>query len=313
MVSHDATTGYWDPSTQAIQEPPPPHNLDSLGYLSGLRRSQILFGNLASHFQVLPETGKGANLLVHYNKICSVEKPDFDTLKTQLTWVRNYADLREDRIPEITIQTEDIVSFFGSLSFLNASRRGKTLELLSLVQMLAIHLEMQVKHYCWSPRPIDLAKQVQPIIQTPDHSTFPSGHATEAYAMATVLHRLEEQESPGDGIEKRAMPFRVAHRIAVNRCVAGVHYPVDSAAGAILGCAIGEAFYGVAMGGSPVRLSYGSEGALLPAEEDFTQAWLAGNFATAKRGRKQTGKIERSALIHQSWNAAQNEWRSGES
>ena len=36
------------------------------------------------------------------------------------------------------------------------------------------------------------------------------------------------------------LPFKVAARIAENRTVAGVHFPVDSLAGAVMGIAIGE-------------------------------------------------------------------------
>ncbi len=37
--------------------------------------------------------------------------------------------------------------------------------------------------------------------------------------------------------------LRLANRVAVNRTVAGVHFPVDSAAGAVLGLTLGLYFY----------------------------------------------------------------------
>lgn len=70
------------------------------------------------------------------------------------------------------------------------------------------------------------------MIQIPDHSTYPSGHAMEAFAIATVLHCLSTGNGPRHGVKEQALPFRLAHRIAVNRTVAGVHFPVDSLAGA---------------------------------------------------------------------------------
>ena len=96
------------------------------------------------------------------------------------------------------------------------------------------------------------------MIQTPDHSSFPSGHAMEAFAVATVLHALDPAQrwtkggevDPGAaaGAAARTMPFRIAHRIATNRTVAGVHFPVDSLAGAYLGCFIGEALMAAVFG-----------------------------------------------------------------
>jgi hypothetical protein len=272
-----------------------------------MRRSEVLLGTLTSRFQVSPVPANTATVSLDGKAICSIETPSLTTLKEQLIWVRNYADLRVDRIPEITVQTGDILSFFGSVSLLNTSRRKKTIELLSLVQALAIHLEMQVKHYSWSPRPIDFAHQVQPIIQTPDHSTFPSGHATEAHAIATVLHRLETGQSAADGIGGRttAMPFRTAHRIAVNRTIAGVHFPVDSAAGAILGCMIGEAVHSAATTGPQLSLNYGAEAVLLGDKDDFTQAWLKEKYLPSSLANVDA----ESPLFKRLWDAAKDEWK----
>jgi hypothetical protein len=92
--------------------------------------------------------------------------------------------------------------------------------------------------------------QIQPIIQTPTHGAFPSGHATEAHIVATVLtHLLAAADHPKDpAFARRSVEaaiaqtqhYRLAARIAINRTVAGVHYPVDSAAGAVLGITLGD-------------------------------------------------------------------------
>ena len=67
----------------------------------------------------------------------------------------------------------------------------------------------------------------------------------KAFALATVVHDILTGSPLEEGVRNWAMPFRLAHRIAVNRSVAGVHFPVDSAAGAFLGCAIGQAVLGL--------------------------------------------------------------------
>ncbi len=319
-VTHDATTGYWRPDPANIEDPPVPSHLNSLEYLSPARRGQILLGGLMGRFRVKPSRynrdglARKASVRLDGRKIGAVEAPALTTLKTQLAWVRNYADLRDDRIAEITIQTGDVLSFFGAVSLLNLSRRQKTLELLSIVQSLAVYLEMQVKHHCWSPRPIDFAEQVQPVIQTPDHSTFPSGHAVEAHAIATVLHRLKTGQSAKNGAShssrrRPAMVFRTAHRIAVNRTIAGVHFPVDSAAGALLGCMIGEAVHSIAVGARLYKASYGPGSKVLPDEDDFVSHWLADALPERPRGRNVPYRFH---LFSQFWSAAQSEWRTGD-
>lgn len=313
-VTQDATIGYWRPDPATIPDPPVPSHLNSLEYLSPIRRGQILLGDLAGRFAVVPGAPDGdglahkATVSVGATEICTVQAPTLDTLKRQLSWVRNYADLRDDRIAEITIQTGDILSFFGSVSLLNLSRRKKTLELLTIVQSLAIHLEMQVKHYCWRPRPIDFAEEVQPVIQTPDHSTFPSGHAVESFAIATVLHRLKTDASASDGISDPAMVFRIAHRIATNRVIAGVHFPVDSAAGAVLGCTIGEAVHGLAIGDDLYTASYEQGAAQLPDDGDFTLPWLAESYPDTPHADSAAGKSDLFATL---WRAARDEWQDG--
>ena len=122
-------------------------------------------------------------------------------------------------------------------------KRQDTAEWVALAQQIAILVEMQVKHLLHLPRPVNYSEKLQPVIDTPDHSSYPSGHATEAFAIATVLNRLEFNQDPSNAVKKgrERQVFLLAHRIAVNRTIAGVHFPIDSMAGAVLGCGIGEA------------------------------------------------------------------------
>lgn len=95
---------------------------------------------------------------------------------------------------------------------------------------------------------MDLAIEVQPMIQTPDHSSYPSGHACEAFAVASVLCRMMGAEPLAvlkDPKEPRHTLFRLAARIAENRTVAGVHFPMDNLAGAMLGIVLGELVWGI--------------------------------------------------------------------
>lgn len=308
-VTHDGTVGYWDPTANAIADPTPPPDLDDLAYLSTGRRMTVLMGELCSRFAVTQKSPGTARLSLDNVPFCDIERPTTPELKSQLTWVRNYSDLRVDRISEIAVQTVDIMSFYGTLTHLNASRRKKTLELLDLVQGLAITLEMQVKHICWSPRPIDFATEVQPIIQTPDHSTFPSGHATEAYALATILHHLQNPSaSASDGIRSQDMAYRIAHRIAVNRTVAGVHFPVDSAAGAVLGTVLAEVVIALGTEGNLPIANYGPGAMHLNDTDqdggDFTQAWFRRAYVPTING----AVSDNTPLFKRFWQTVAKEW-----
>lgn len=164
---------------------------------------------------------------------------------------------------------------------------------------------------------MDFDLGIQPIIQTPDHSTFPpSGHATEAYALATVMHRLQTGKGGAKhgGVDNNALPFRIAHRIAANRTVAGgVHYPVDSAAGAVLGMTIAEAVLSLCDGGAKASTAT-LDWASLPADpatnppespRDFTPpATLKAGLNLGQLGTRTTTEPLAQAL----WTHVQGEW-----
>ena len=102
------------------------------------------------------------------------------------------------------------------------------------------------------------------MIPTPAHGTFPSAHAAEAFAVATVLEGLlrkldakppAEHHFPQSGRLIRLL-YKQAERIAVNRTVAGVHYPIDSWAGAALGEAVGQIILAKCQGGDVTPRTY---------------------------------------------------------
>ncbi|MGH7004941.1 MAG: phosphatase PAP2 family protein, partial [Alphaproteobacteria bacterium] len=105
-------------------------------------------------------------------------------------------------------------------------------------------VEMRFKHAFACRRPHELSPQIQPMIQTPSHGAFPSGHATEAFISAFVLWTLlrHTRRRPYGTAGWGTQLLSMAARIAINRTVAGVHYPIDSAGGAVLGLTLGHYF-----------------------------------------------------------------------
>jgi hypothetical protein len=101
---------------------------------------------------------------------------------------------------------------------------------------------MIAKHHLACRRPDRIGAKVMPMIPTPAHGSFPSAHAAEAFAVAEVLRRFVETHKRhyADYQRRLALLSKLAERIAVNRTVAGMHFPIDTWAGAVLGRAVGQ-------------------------------------------------------------------------
>ena len=184
--------------------------------------------------------------------LLTLRAPRKAQFKKQLDLVAAYADLRPDRASEIVAQLPYPLPFWASMIGLHEHRHKKTLQLLDLAFGLAVHVEMRFKHIFAIPRPEAFSPQIQPMIPTPGHGSWPSGHATEAFLSATLIETLLDAASPHgshNGADSREQLQRLAARIAVNRTVAGLHYPVDSAVGRQLGTALAEFVVARATGG----------------------------------------------------------------
>jgi membrane-associated phospholipid phosphatase len=206
--------------------------------------------------------------------LATISRPPRTTFRDQLRYLSGYADLRPDRAAEILAQTTDIASFAGSIGLLHPERTSRTLELLAVLSEAASIIALRFKHALAARRPIEYSAQVQPIIQTPPHSTFPQGHATQAFMQAYVISELVAGgEAAAYGEHKRVwrtMLHRQAIRITVNRVVAGVHFPIDGAAGAVLGIALGRSFVDRMRGTDREMVGWTFDGEGYPAGEDVS-------------------------------------------
>jgi membrane-associated phospholipid phosphatase len=196
------------------------------------------------HLELSPPSGGTMEPSTDYQPLVSMIRPDKTRFADQLVYLSQYAQLRNDRAAEILAQLTPPIAFLGAIGFLHPDRTPKTLELLAAVLRLANFVEMRLKSALACRRPNEFSPQVQPMILTPAHGTLPSGHSTESFAAAFVLWKLLRATGKAPyGTDIWGSQFmNLAARIAINRTVAGVHFPVDSVAGAILGLTLGSYF-----------------------------------------------------------------------
>lgn len=88
-------------------------------------------------------------------------------------------------------------------------------------------------------RPPQAIPGFQSVIQPADQFSFPSGHTSAAFLMATLLQYL----LPGAGW----VLYPWACAVGTSRVLLGVHFPTDTVAGAVLGYCIAILCISVAM------------------------------------------------------------------
>jgi undecaprenyl-diphosphatase len=93
---------------------------------------------------------------------------------------------------------------------------------------VAIGLNYVVKLAVRRPRPV--LDGLPPLGGAPSSLSFPSAHATSAFAVATAMTRVDPLG---------ALAFGLALLLALGRPYLGMHYPSDVLAGAALGVALG--------------------------------------------------------------------------
>jgi hypothetical protein len=179
---------------------------------------------------------------------------------------------------------------------------------------------MWAKHGLACRRPHEYSPQVQPIIEVPLHGTLPSGHATEGFMFALVFWKVLQAggRPPYDHVSLVKQLMSQAARIAINRTVAGVHFPVDSAAGAVLGLTLGNYF--VSRCGGAVDAHYQPwtfDGSAYPAVRDFywddyfdahTGSQAAGQYVKSAAMPEAPQAAGSSEILNWLWRKAVEEW-----
>ena len=252
MLTREGVIGSWQPPEVTAE-----HMFDGgdLGHLSGPPQTSVIDYELMApvFIDIVPSDAQNAHgvaYLCHSDalhpgplvELMRLAAPSPAVFARQLDHLDRYVDLRADRMEEIDVQLTDLTSFFAALAHLHPARNKATLTFIQAALRFCATVQFRIKHGFGCARPSSLSPQVMPMIQTPAHGTLPSGHATEALFLATLFKAMARELSLGIAGDRGAWLSqfdsqcdRLAVRIAASRTVAGVHFPVDSAAGAVLG------------------------------------------------------------------------------
>jgi len=134
------------------------------------------------------------------------------------TWVYRYMDkwMAEDRLDK------------------NPPRAARAYALVSAVQFDAFIASHESKYSYWYIRPSQLDTTIVPIFPVPNHPSYPSNHATFSTARSEILAYL----FPTRADAARAL----GKESGDSRIWAGIHYPMDVAAGVNMGKSVAGLF-----------------------------------------------------------------------
>ena len=285
---------------------PPVGSVASMHRWEPLLRFNVALFDLLSELRFETDTATSSARVVVGTKsktLIAMHRPSEPFFQKQFALVKSYAEIRGDRTPEIIAQMHPQVPFWSAAVHMHPSHTPKTLELVELALGFASVMCMRFKQAMSVARPIDWSAEIQPIIATPSHSAYPSGHATEAYMIAYTLPSLVAEV--GDNREHiQRQLLAQAYRIAENRTVAGVHFPVDSLAGQALAKALADYF--LFHCGKVTRVFPQTVNPIdAVASEDFTSLSFAANTKGALPGLAAVDHTPLKWIVK----AADEEWR----
>ena len=129
---------------------------------------------------------------------------------------------RMTRGDEILAQAEDATVYWANLLMTNPVACPSTWLLIHIGEAVGLMVAMYFKRMFRRPRPVQVYPALMPLLLTPPHASFPNAHALQSFLMSRLLEKVRP--------DIKSQLYALAMRVAVNREIAGVHYPSDRVA-----------------------------------------------------------------------------------
>jgi hypothetical protein len=141
----------------------------------------------------------------------------------EIRYLHSLIGQRDERREEIAAQhASPILPYFFPILMMGQNTHKRTFELLSFTNWMGMIVTV-FKNRFNRARPAQLSPSLMPMIVTPGHPAYPSGHGFQSWLGAIALAEVRPDARPA--------LLALAQRIGHNREIAGVHYPSDTKAG----------------------------------------------------------------------------------
>ena len=145
-------------------------------------------------------------------------------------------DERPDAMAPILSQDAEFFTDFLAVLTIRPGTHPQTWRVLHIASLIGSFAALYFKGKYDLPRPSQICPALLPPVPVPGHSSWPSGHSTQAHLMKNCMLRIfaAAAMSAADQAVLSSDLTILADTIARNREIAGLHYPKDSQGGARL-------------------------------------------------------------------------------
>jgi hypothetical protein len=156
-------------------------------------------------------------------------------LEQQILMVLDRAADRDDRFAEIIDQhdAEGAINYWLGMLLIDPARHPKTYLLIRVAARIGETVVMALKDHWRAARPSQFCPGIVPMIDPPSTPAYPAGHALQSRLISKFLQALDAGR-PQPKIPQPNLLIDLANRIAENRVIAGIHFPIDNDAGRVI-------------------------------------------------------------------------------